>query len=299
MGGISSVLHRAWRIYPDFVLGTGNEAFSKALKNTVKNRGKDVNYFTSVWNGIKDGAKAAEKHNKDVIKLRGGFFESLWHDLKTTPKKIAQGWRIGGQRAQKAGKEGFSKYWASFKGAGNGLMKRMPLIGSLMIIGFELPNIFRATADEGIFSGLVETAKAGLRLGAGMTGAAIGQALIPIPVLGGLVGYIAGDSLMGLFTGKSYTEKKEKVEQLAQVTDKADQNYEEAMKQYLALQQSNSAANPYAASQASLNMPKATMTPQQVAMLGSQLYNSTTTDLMNQDFMKLTSGMTNGINYLG
>ncbi|MBQ3819563.1 hypothetical protein II810_03865, partial [bacterium] len=104
MGGISSVLHRAWRIYPDFVLGTGNEAFSKALKNTVKNRGKDVNYFTSVWNGIKDGAKAAEKHNKDVIKLRGGFFESLWHDLKTTPKKIAQGWRIGGQRAQKAGK---------------------------------------------------------------------------------------------------------------------------------------------------------------------------------------------------
>ena len=299
MGGISSVLHRAWRIYPDFVLGTGNEAFSKALKNTVKNRGKDVNYFTSVWNGIKDGAKAAEKHNKDVIKLRGGFFESLWHDLKTTPKKIAQGWRIGGQRAQKAGTEGFSKYWASFKGAGNGLMKRMPLRGSLMIIGFELPNIFRATADEGIFSGLVETAKAGLRLGAGMTGAAIGQALIPIPVLGGLVGYIAGDSLMGLFTGKSYTEKKEKAEQLAKATDKADQNYEEAMKQYLALQQSNSAANPYAASQASLNMPKATMTPQQVAMLGSQLYNSTTTDLMNQDFMKLTSGMTNGINYLG
>ena len=292
---ISSVLHRAARIYPDFVLGTGNEAFSKTLKETVKNRGKDTGYFKSVWQGIKDGGKAAEDHNKKITKLRGGFFQSFWHDLKTTPTKIAQGWRAGTRLADKAGKEGFSKFWTQLKGSGNGLLKRMPLIGSLLVVGFELPNIIRATKDEGIFSGLVETTKSGLRLGAGMTCAAIGQALIPIPLVGGLAGWIVGDSLMGLFTGKSYSEKKEANQKLASATTNADNTYEQALKQYQALQQAN---NNVSFGQASI--PQSTLTPQQVAALGAQLNSGYgLTNTMNQDFMKLTSGMTRGVNYFG
>ena len=35
---IGSYIQRAAKLYPDFVLGTGNEAFSDALKATVKGR---------------------------------------------------------------------------------------------------------------------------------------------------------------------------------------------------------------------------------------------------------------------
>ena len=285
MVSILSIAHRAWRIYPDFVLGTGNEEFTKALKHTVKTRG-EKNYFSSVYDGIKNGAKAAEKHNTQVNKLRGGFLKSFWHDLTTTHTKIAQGWKIGGAIAEKAGKTGWSKFWAQFKGAGSGLMKRMPLIGSLLVVGFELPNILRATKDEGLFSGVTETAKVGLRLGAGMTGAAIGQALIPIPILGGLVGYIAGDSLMGLFTGKSYTDKKEA---LTKATANAEKQYQEARKQFEQMPQSAAYGN---FNPTALNVPSPTMTQEQLAALGQQLYSAQSTqDPMNQDFMKLTSGI--------
>lgn len=286
---IQSVAHRALRIYPDFVLGTGNEAFSKTLKATVKGRGEQ-NYFSAVYDGIKKGAVEAEKHNAQINKLRGGFFKNLWHDLTTTHKKIAQGWNIGGKLAEKAGKEGASKFWAQFKGAGNGLLKRMPLIGSLMVVAFEAPNIFRATKDEGLFSGAAEIAKAGLRLGAGMTGAAIGQALIPVPILGGLIGFVAGDKLMGLITGKSYTEKKEA---LTNATANADKQYQEALKQF---QQSSANTN---FDTASINIPKATLSPEQVQALGQQLYSSQAlSDVNNQDFMQLSAGM-NKFNKLG
>ena len=33
---VGSYFKRAVKLYPDFVLGTGNESFSKALKETVK-----------------------------------------------------------------------------------------------------------------------------------------------------------------------------------------------------------------------------------------------------------------------
>lgn len=285
MVSISSIAHRAWRIYPDFVLGTGHEAFSKALKETVKNR-REQNYFSSVWDGIKKGAKAAENNSKNVTDAHGGFFKGLWHDLKTTPKVVKDGWKDAAKAAEDAGSKGFSKYWAQLKGAGKGLMKRMPLIGSLAIVAFELQNILRATKDEGLVSGAAEVTKAGLRLGAGMTCAAIGQALIPIPILGGLVGYIAGDSIMSLLTGKSYTEKKEA---LKNATASADKQYQDALKQLEQIQQPQSTLN---TTTAALNIPSPTMTKEQVAALGQQLYNAQSLqDPMNQDFMKLTSGL--------
>ena len=213
--GISSIasigwnyVKRAGKLYPDFVLGTGNEKFTKAMQETIKNRKlNNQSYFESVWSGIKNGTLKAEEHNALMQKRYGGFWQSTWAALKTFPDKVAQGWRVGGMLADKAGKTGLSKFWAQFKGSMSGIGKRMPLIGTLLIGITELPNIFSAFKDEGLIGGIKETAKAGLRLGAGMAGAAIGQALIPIPVVGSLVGYAVGDWLMSKFTGKSHSEQ--------------------------------------------------------------------------------------------
>lgn len=52
--GIGSIASTGWRyiqragkLYPDFVLGTGNEAFTQAMRSTIKNRGKMVRHIYS------------------------------------------------------------------------------------------------------------------------------------------------------------------------------------------------------------------------------------------------------------
>ena len=287
-------IQRAGRIYPDFVMGTGNEAFTQVMRSTIKNRAANgQTYMQSVWSGIKDGARAAERHNNILNKQQGGFWKSTWHALKTTPKKIAQGWRVGGKLADRAGKTGLSKTWSQFKGSLSGIGKRMPLIFSLMFVLPELPNIFSAFKDKGLVGGVAETGKTALRLGAGMTAAAIGQALIPIPILGGIVGYMAGDWLMSKFTGKSHSEKKAELEEAQQ---------QQIAQQQAMMQQYNT--NPFGTNtnpttvQPQFNIPKPTMTPEQLMAMKQMLYNNSMANPMDQDFMAMTSGM-NRLNYLG
>lgn len=287
-------IQRAGRIYPDFVMGTGNEAFTQVMRSTIKNRAANgQTYMQSVWSGIKDGARAAERHNNILNKQQGGFWKSTWHALKTTPKKIAQGWRVGGKLADRTGKTGLSKTWSQFKGSLSGIGKRMPLIFSLMVVLPELPNIFSAFKDKGLVGGVAETGKTALRLGAGMTAAAIGQALIPIPILGGIVGYMAGDWLMSKFTGKSHSEKKAELEEAQQ---------QQIAQQQAMMQQYNT--NPFGTNtnpttvQPQFNIPKPTMTPEQLMAMKQMLYNNSMANPMDQDFMAMTSGM-NRLNYLG
>lgn len=287
-------IQRAGRIYPDFVMGTGNEAFTQVMRSTIKNRAANgQTYMQSVWSGIKDGARAAERHNNILNKQQGGFWKSTWHALKTTPKKIAQGWRVGGRLADRAGKTGLSKFWSQFKGSLSGIGKRMPLIFSLMVVLPELPNIFSAFKDKGLVGGVAETGKTALRLGAGMTAAAIGQALIPIPILGGIVGYMAGDWLMSKFTGKSHSEKKTELE---------DAQKQQIAQQQAMMQQYNT--NPFGTNtnpttvQPQFNIPKPTISPEQLMAMQQMLYNNSMSNPMDQDFMAMTSGM-NRLNYLG
>ena len=289
-------IQRAGRIYPDFVMGTGNEAFTQVMRSTINNRAANgQTYMQSVWTGIKDGARAAERHNNILNKQQGGFWKSTWHALKTTPKKIRQGWMAGGRIADKTGKTGLSKFWSQFKGSLSGIGKRMPLIFSLMVVLPELPNIFSAFNDKGLIGGITETGKTVLRLGAGMTTAAIGQALIPIPILGGIVGYMAGDWLMSKFTGKSHSEKKAELE--------------DAQKQQLTQQQAITeqySTNPFGRNtnintntvQPQFNIPKPTISPEQLMAMQQMLYNNSMSNPMDQDFMAMTSGM-NRLNYLG
>lgn len=286
-------IQRAGRLYPDFVLGTGNEAFTNAMRSAVKNRAAaNQNYFQAVWSGTKNGVHAAEKHNNMMIQKHGGFWKSNWEALKSFPAKVKQGWRVGGKLADRAGKTGLSKFWSQFKGSLSGMGKRMPLIGTLLIAVTELPNIFSAFKDKGLAGGVTETGKAGLRLGAGMAGAAIGQALIPIPIVGGLVGYMAGDWLMSKFTGKSHSEKKAEAEeaqkqQLAQQQAMMQQQY--GFNPYLTYAQGNAASNPF-------NMPQPTVSPQELMAMQSALYGQGAGSPLDQDFMAMTSGL-NRLNY--
>lgn len=235
--------------------------YQTVVEQSIKNSGSvfkaaGKSRFTNFGTQIKDGFKAAENATKGT---------NVWKGMKDSamslPKDVKNAWKAG---------KGF---WSSFKGAGNELVKRLPLIGSALMIAFELPNIFKATTDEGIGSGLLETGKATARLASGAACAAIGQAICPIPIVGGLLGWIAGEMLASAVVGKTYTEKKMEAEEAAK----------------MAYNQSQSSNAPAFGSY-SANSQVPTMTPQQIQQL-QNAYMMSAMGTMNDDFMMNATGM--------
>ena len=170
----------------------------------------------------------------------------------------------------------------------------MPLLFSLMVVLPEIPNLLSAFKDKGIAGGTIEIGKTALRLGAGMTAAAIGQALIPIPIVGGIVGYMAGDWLMSKFTGKSHSEKKAEAEE----AQKAQLEQQQAMMQQYGM-------NPFGTSipqagmnipQQQFNIPRPTISPQELMAMQRMLFNSGAGTPYDQDFMAMASGI-NKLNF--
>lgn len=218
---------RAARVYPDVVFGTGGEVITSTLRDSfygAKNAsGKRAGgkHFNNFWDQLKQAFKAGEKHNDAIVKKSGGFWKAQLDSIKSTPKVISDCWKEGGKAAEIAGK---SKLLGNGKGLLKGLGKRLPLIGSALMVLFELPNIFKATKDEGIVSGAAEVAKAGARLGGGMLMGTICAALCgPLAPLGAIVGYAIGDWLTSKVVGKSYSEKKaeQEAEKKAQGEEKS------------------------------------------------------------------------------
>lgn len=256
-----SYVRRVGNIYPNLVAGTAGDTMSATLKDSfygVKNAaGKRTggNYFKNFGTQLKNAFIAGENENKALIQKHGGFWKSQLEAIKTAPKVIGDCITDGGKAAELAGK---SKFWGQTKGLFKGLGKRMPLIGSILIVATELPNIVKATANEGLVSGAAEVVKAGARLGGGMLLGTIGAALGgPI---GSIVGYMIGDWITSKIVGKSYSEKiAEQKEKMNKFVDSSINN--NIPQTYPGSSQSvNTAAfNP--------NAYKPALTPQQLAEL--------------------------------
>lgn len=252
-----SIGRRAIKMSPNYILGNGHEVFGKQFASSMKASAKtDLNWFQRFGVSFKKAGKAAERASKN----KG--CKEIWQDFRTIPNGI----KTATTKGYKAGTTPLGKLWGGVKGFGTGVGAKLPVIGSLLMLAFELPNICKATANEGIVSGAAETVKAGAKLAGGLTGAAIGQTLIPIPLVGGLVGWFAGEWLASKVVGKSYSERTaEQEEKVAQTLNAYGQSTEAAA-------QAQQATNPYAAN----------MSPQQ-QMLLYQMMNSNNT--MNDDIM--------------
>ncbi len=206
-------------------------AMEKSMKNAVKvNKAADKSIFSGFGKQIKNSFLDAERATKST-----GVFEGLTNSAKSFPSDISKAWKA----ETSLGKQ--------LKGVLGQFGKRIPLIGTGLMLVFELPNIFKATTEGGIVSGVVETAKAGLRTGGGALGAVIGQAICPIPIVG-LLGGIIGYSLTGMLTGRTYTEKKE---ELAQAMNNSQNAQQQAAQTLYAAQQ-----NPFAAGNSYPSVPQ-------------------------------------------
>ena len=242
-----------------------DEAFSKEFEIAIKNArqtNKWKNIHKSVWNSF----KTAEANTANQP-----FFKNLWNDqIVGFPKALKGAWGTKG-------------IWGKTKAIGKVFGKRLPLI----FAAFELPNILSAFKDKGLFGGCKEILKSGAKLAGGMAGFLVGQALIPIPIVGGLIGAIGTGWLTDKIVGKSHTEKKEEQKALAQ-EQQLYQNYLEQMPQYGSTVTVQQQIPP-------INIPKPTINPQQLMALQQALYGGGMTSPMDQDFMAMTSG----INRLG
>lgn len=167
----------------------------------------DMTVVQYLKNMIKAGGKGIEQ---SIATTKGAvgknFFKAAWKSIKEIPSVIG-----ASVKAETAAATGLGKIWAGTKGFFKGVGKKLPLIGNLMLVAFELPNIFKATREKGIGQGVAEVAKAGARLTGASVLSAVGTAVAgPI---GGIAGFIIGDWLTSKIVGKSYTEKQEQEKQ--------------------------------------------------------------------------------------
>ncbi len=203
---------RAVKVAPDIIFGKGADVFvhsaGQAAREAVKG---NKSWVSSIWSGIKTGGKAVEASVATNVAKNGSFLTQAWKAIKSIPSTLATTTKAGARAAKIAGK---SSVLGGVKGFFKGVGKKMPLIGNLMLVAFELPNIFKATKEEGVGQGVAEVAKAGGRLAGGALGSAIGSAICP--GIGSVVGWIAGEWLASKVVGKSYTEQQEELAQKQQ-----------------------------------------------------------------------------------
>lgn len=201
-----------------YYLGDGAVVQQEALENIVKGTkdatGKRVGGagYRNLGSSIRKSYLETERAYKAVVAENGSFLKYVKNTLKNFPSELSGSWKTSSEAAKIAGK---SATWAGIKGVGSTLLKRMPLIGSFLLLASEIPNIGRATVDGGLVSGATEAVKAGARITGFTAGGAIGQALIPIPIVGFIIGGMLGEKVASLLTGKSYTEQKEEIKQEA------------------------------------------------------------------------------------
>lgn len=171
-----------------------DDRFATKITSSLKNSG---NYYKRSGKGRffqfdKQIGRAFQKADKYTSNKK--IFQSLKDSLKSYRTDVSALW--------KSDKKFLSKIGGTLKGLG----KRAPLIGTALMVAFELPNIFKATKEGGLINGAAETGKSAVRIAAGVACGAIGTAILG--PLGSIPGFIIGDLLGKLVVGKSYSEKK-------------------------------------------------------------------------------------------
>lgn len=212
---ISSGLKTVWRYgkrvleaAPELAFGSASEVTGSAIKATKG----------SIFTKAQAGWHALEKAGS------GSFFKGFWNNCRNFFPEAANAFKDGG----------FKKL---FKNLGS----KMSFIGAALFMLWEVPNIYTAVKEKGIFQGAKEVLKFGARMTTAGLGAAIGLAS-PIPC-GSLIGWIAGEWIGKRIFGKPYTEQKEEKEEL--IKELTGQNSNNVNQQQVENPQQSVEPNPY------------------------------------------------------
>jgi len=212
--------------YMMFTFGDWTTDFVRIMSKSVKN-----NTGSSIWTKT---SKAYIKSQK--LSMKNAGIEST-DSFGKYAKGMMKSW---GEEITVAKKASTSELLGGAKGFFKGFSKRMPLIGTLYTLAMEAPNLWNAFTSPkgGVGTGLLETGKTGIKLGAYAGGAAIGATIgtMIFPGVGTGVGALIGlvSSAVGGWAagwvadkcfGKSFTEQQEEEKaKLPQGTPQQDLN---------------------------------------------------------------------------
>lgn len=212
MGLISSILRlggktlgygrRIAKVTPEFLLGDSSEIIGQAMKSQKG----------SLFQKGKAGFRALESYNNAQ---KGNFFARSYKSLVSLPKDVMNTGKASAAAAKAAGK---SSIIGATKGGFKAIAKRMPLIGAVLTVAIEAPNIIGAFKDGGFGAGMKEIGGAGVELGGMAAGAAIGSAICP--GVGTIIGSIIGGLGGALLRGSTYSDKKAAAEAEAEAEAK-------------------------------------------------------------------------------
>ena len=173
MGIFSAVAKVATRIVKAVTKSGG----SSAAKTVQKSSG-------SIWSGVKSVAKSVVGGNglasRAVSKLtKAASKPSLWKSVTNAASKL---WKP------------LAKYGSKALKIGTKLCKRIPVVGTVITLAVELPNIYKGYKKEGWKGALKQVGGAGIELGCMAAGAAIGSVVPGVgtaigAVVGGLIGW--------------------------------------------------------------------------------------------------------------
>lgn len=234
-------------LFDDNFATTVTSRLKASQRLTKANGGK---WYSNFHNRTAEAFVTAEKR----CARNGGILDGLKRSIKTFLPDTKAIWKSSGT------------FGSKLKGTLGQLGKRLPLIGTALMVAFELPNIYKATKDGGLVNGAIETGKSAVRLGAGIALGAIGGALLgPI---GSIAGFFIGDCIGKLVVGKSYSEKQaEKEEQIAQATQATQPTF-------TSNPESTTTIDTQGAQSTTTNPMTPTLTPQQLTDLQNSLYNT-------------------------
>ena len=179
-----TTIKRAVKTVPSILFEDGADILVRGARDSFKSGIKNnLSIRKSILQGLKDGGNKLALDVAKKTHANGSVFSRIFKSIKSTPADLVAATKGGASAAKAAGKSGIL---GGVKGLGKGIWSKMPLVGNLLLIAFELPNIISATKDQGI--------------GAAIGGMAFGP-------IGGFIGYGVGEWLTSKVVGKSYSEK--------------------------------------------------------------------------------------------
>lgn len=186
-----------------------HEKFSEELEKRVRGVKNAAGKYENAkgFNGLGNSISEAWEKSKEVVanKKIGQVIKDSFKDIPEEFKAL-KGLKF-------LGKEG--QLWKGLKIFG----RRLPFIGNIVGLAFAIPNIYRAFTDPdggGLVPGLLEIGKEICSQAGFSIGMVLGQAIIPIPLLGGMIGGMIGGKIVERLVGKTFTEKQEEKKKKAE-----------------------------------------------------------------------------------
>ncbi|MBP3821601.1 hypothetical protein J6G99_08170 [bacterium] len=173
------------------------------------------------WQALKQDYKSSSS-----VGIIDGIKNSVKSITKTFKDEVSAGLKSVSKNSGK-----IAKFLGGTKGILKGTfkcMKKLPIIGSVIMLGEEAPKVYQAFKEDGFFAGVGQIARSSAQLVAGAGLAAIGTA-IGGPV-GGFAGWIIGDMIASAIVGESkYKGASERILEGVFASEESEQQKQSTM----------------------------------------------------------------------